>query len=185
MAAMLLACGELGFRRVTVEEVLERYGGNRAQFYGHFANLDECYAAAYEAEAEHLCGEILRAGAAEPTWRRGLRAALDVLAAFIRQRPLVARALLIDVHIAGDPAMTKRKEMFERLSHAIDSARRETEFRHSPPPLTALFMVSAIESSVVSALMKGEPERFEEAVPELAQIAAAAYFDDESSAGSG
>jgi AcrR family transcriptional regulator len=185
MGAMLLACGELGLRRVTVQDVLERYGGNRPQFYRHFANLGECYAAAYAAEAEHLCAEILRAGAAEPTWRRGLRAALDVLATFAREQPLTARALLIDVHIAGGPAMAKRKEIFERLSNAIDSARRETESRHSPPPLTALFIVSAIEASVVSALLSDEPRRFEEAVPELAQIAAAAYFGDEPPIGTG
>lgn len=182
---MLLVCGELGFRQVTVQAVLERYGGNRGQFYRHFANLGECYGVAYEVEAEHLCQEILRAGAAESTWRRGLRAALDALANFARQRPLAARALLIDVHIAGGPAMVKRKEMFERLSHAIDSARRETESRHSPPPLTALFMVSAIEASMVSALLSGEPERFEEAVPELAEVVAAAYFDDEPPAAAG
>jgi AcrR family transcriptional regulator len=183
--AMLLACGELGFRRVTVQDVLERYGGNRAQFYRQFANLSECYAAAYEAETGRLCAEILSAGAAGPTWRQGLRAALDVLASFVRERPLVARALLIDVHIAEGPAMDRRKEMFERLSRAIDSARRGTESRHSPPPLTALFMVSAIEASVVSALLSGEPRRFEEAVPELAQIVAAAYFDDEPSTEAG
>lgn len=183
--AMLLACGELGFHRVTVQDVLERHGGNPAQFYRHFASLDECYAAAYEAETGRLCAEILRAGAAGPTWRQGLRDALDALGSFVRERPLAARALLIDVHIAGGSAMDKRKEMLERLSRAIDSARRDTESRHSPPPLTALFMVSAIEASAVAALLSGEPQRFEEAVPELAEIVAAAYFGDEPSAGVG
>jgi len=177
--AMLLACGELGYRRVTVRDVLERYGGYRAQFYRHFPNLGACYAAAYEAEAGRLCAGILEVGASQSSWRRGLEAALSRLAAFVRDRPLAARALLIDVHIAGEPAMARRKEMFERLSRAIDSARRESESRHSSPPLTALFMVSAIEAAVVSALLAGQPERLEDAVPELAQMVFVAYFGDE------
>lgn len=178
MAATLLACGELGFGKVTVEAVLERYGGYRAQFYRHFANLGECFAAAYEAEAGRLCDQLLRAGAGQPTWRQGLGAALAELATFIGERPQAARALFIDVHIAGEPAMAIRNEMFERLSRAIDSARRETESRHSPPPLTSLFMVSAIDAAVVSALLGGRPENFADAAPDLAQIVFAAYFDD-------
>jgi hypothetical protein len=75
--------------------------------------------------------------------------------------------------------MAKREEVFERLTRAIDSARRETESRHSPPPITAAFMLSAIEESVVMALVKDEPGRFAETVPELTFLAAAAYFGEE------
>jgi len=178
MAATLLACGELGFNKVTVEAVLERYGGYRAQFYRHFANLGDCYAAAYEAEAGRLCDQLLRAGAAQPSWRQGLSAALAELATFVRERPQAARALLVDVHIAGEPAMSMRNEMFERLSRAVDSARRETESRHSPPPLTSLFMVSAIDATVVSTLLRDQLECFADTVPDLAAIVFAAYFDD-------
>lgn len=178
MDATLAACGEIGYRAVTVDDVTERYGGSRAQFYSHFASLKECYAAAYETEAERLCTEILRAGGAEPSWRDGLHTALATTAAFVRERPLIARALLIDVHLAGEPAGELRKEMFERLSRAIDSARRETESRHSPPPLTALFMVSAIEAAVVAALTRGDPDGFAESAPELEQLVLAAYFGD-------
>jgi len=179
METMLLACGEVGFRGVTVETMVERYGGYRAQFYRHFANLGECYAAAYEWRAGGLCDEILAAGEATPDWRQGLEAALAVLSRFVSAQPQIARALLIDVHVAGEPALAKRKGLFERLSNAIDSARRETESRHSPPPLTALFMLSAIEAAAVSALMADTPAAFAEAVPDLGQMIVGAYFGDD------
>jgi len=179
MEAVLLTSGEEGYRNVTVEKVIKRYGGYRFQFYRHFANLGECYAIAYEAEAEGLCREILRAGAMQPTWRKGLRAALERLASFAQEQPMKARALLIDVHVAGGPAMDSRKKMFERLSRAIDSARREIGSRHSPPPLTSSFMVSAIEAAVVSALFADDSRRFAEAVPELVRLIVVAYFGDE------
>jgi len=180
MAAMLHASGEWGYREVTVQRVLDRYGGNRAQLYRQFPNLAACYLEAYESGIERLCDEILRAAAAAPDWHTGLRAGLTALATFATEQPLLARALLVEVQLAGEAAWSKRKEILERLSGAVDSARRETRSRHSPPPLTALFMVSAIESAVVTALSAGEPRRFEAIVPELTEIVRAAYFGDRS-----
>ena len=55
----------LGYRRVTIRDLLERSGGYRAQFYRNFANKAECYATAYEVEIERLCAALLRAAAAE------------------------------------------------------------------------------------------------------------------------
>jgi AcrR family transcriptional regulator len=177
--AMLAACGELGYRRVAVQGVIERYGGYRLQFYRQFANKAECYAAAYEAEAGRLERALLRAAAAQGEWRAALRAALAALARYVGERPLVARGLVVEVHVAGGPALARREEMFERLTRAIDSARRKTGSRHSPPPITAAFMVSAIEEAVAKALLNGEPEAFALAVPELAYMVVAAYFGEE------
>ena len=176
---MLQTCGEHGYRNLTVQRVLDRYGGNRAQFYGEFPNLEACYLEAYETEGGRVCAAVLQAGAAAPTWREGLRAALDALASYACEQPLPARALLVDVHCAGEAALCKRKEMLERLCRALDSARRENRFRHSPPPLTALFMVSAIETALVTALAAGEPQRFQRVVPELVALVCTAYFGEE------
>jgi AcrR family transcriptional regulator len=178
-AAMLHASGEWGYPEVTVQRVLDRYGGNRAQLYRQFPNLAACYLEAYEIEIERLCAKLLRAGASAPDWRTGLGAALTALATFANERPLVARALLVEVHLAGEAALRKRREILERLARALDSARRESRSRHSPPPLTGLFMVSAIESAAATALSGGEPGRFEAVVPELTEIVCAAYFGDQ------
>lgn len=178
MEAVLLASGEVGYRSVTVATTVARYGGDPTQLYADFENLGECFAAAYASRIDALAAEILDAAAAAPGWRQGLRAALEVVAAFVTARPLTARALLIEVHIAGEPALGKRRQTFERLARAIDSARREADAEQAPPPLTALFMLSAIETAVVSALISGKPEAFAEAVPDLGQMIVAAYFGD-------
>jgi AcrR family transcriptional regulator len=177
-AAMLRACGEDGYRAVTVQRLLDAYGGNRAQLYAEFTNLEACYLEAYELETERLCAEMLAAGAAAPDWAAGLRAALEALAAFVETQPLRARALVTEVHLAGEAALAMRNAMLERLSGAVDSARHETRSRHSPPPLTALFMVGTIEAAVVAALAAKEPRRFTDAVPELTALVCAAYFGE-------
>lgn len=175
MAAMLEVCGERGYRAVAVREVIERYGGYRSQFYGHFASKADCYAAAYEAEAERLYGAL---AAAEGSWRERLRRALEGLGRFACEHPALARGLLVEVQVARGRALEVHQEVFERLTRAIDGARREKGSRHSPPPVTAAFMVGAIEGSVTSALVRGEPESFAAAVPEMVEMIASTYFGE-------
>jgi AcrR family transcriptional regulator len=179
MEAAIEACGERGYREATVQDVIDRYGGHRQQFYKHFSGKAECYAAAYEFEVDRLYATLGDRAAAQPSWHRGLVTLLAGLGEFLCERPTFARGLLVEVHVAGGPALLKRLEVFERLTRAVDSARHETESRHSPPPVTATFMVGAIEAAVTSALTRAEPQDFSAAVPELAEMIIAAYFGDD------
>jgi AcrR family transcriptional regulator len=180
LTAMLELCGELGYRVVAVKDVYERYGGYRVEFYRHFANKAECYAVAYEAEIERLWRRLERACEGTDRWSDGLRAALGELADFVTESPHLAAGLLVEAHVATGPAGAKRAEVFERLTRAVDGARRETSAsRHSPPPITAAFIVSAIEQSVVNALTSAAPESFAAAVPSLIWLSVHFYFGDE------
>jgi AcrR family transcriptional regulator len=178
MEAMLEACGEKGYRNASVQDVIDRYGGNRVQFYRNFGSKAECYSEAYETGIETLCKRLLDAGGAEPEWRRGLRAALAELACFVQGSPLAAKGLLIEVHVAGGSALEKRAEVCDRLVRALDGARRESGSGEAPPEVTARFMVGAIESSAAGALARGAPGDFAESIPELAHLIVAAYFGE-------
>jgi AcrR family transcriptional regulator len=103
MEAMLHVAGEVGYQAASVQKVIDRYEGSRAQFYRHFINLTACYQAAYATESERLCETILRAGRNHDNWRSGLEAALETLASFAAGRPERARGLLLEVHVAGGP----------------------------------------------------------------------------------
>ncbi len=169
--------GEVGYRKLTVAQVMERSGVSRTAFYRRFGNRHEAYLAGYEAGIEELSGRLLEAGRGAPGWAEGLRAALEELAGFVGREPNYADGLLAQVHVAGGAALDKRKEVSERLSRAVDSPRRETHpSRHSPPPIAGAFIVSAIEQSVISALGRGVPEEFAATVPELADLGVSTYF---------
>jgi AcrR family transcriptional regulator len=169
--------GEVGYRRLTVALIGERAGVGRSAFYRHFSGRHEAYASGYEAGVEALAGRLLEAGRGGGTWAEGLGAALDQLAAVLAGEPDYADGLLAQVHVAGGAALDKRKEVFERLSRAVDSARRETHpSRHSPPPIAADFIVSAIEQSVISAIGRGVPEEFGATVPDLVHLTVSTYF---------
>lgn len=167
--AMLEVCGERGYRRASVQAVIDRCGGYRAQFYAHFPNKERCYLEAYEMEAWWLCEEMLK-GTEAGDRRQCLRRALTTLAAYVERNPLRARGLLADVHVVAGPALAIREEVLERLSHALDRARRETGSRHSPPPLTANFIVLAIDAAVTEALLRDTPERFGRMIPEIEEL---------------
>lgn len=177
--AALEAAGEVGYHDLAVRHVLVRSGEARARFYSHFENKADCFATAYGLAIERLVDRLLDAAAAEQSWRAGLRRALTELADFLREQPLLARAILVEVKLAGKPTRIKRKEAFDRLFDAIDSARRVTERRHVPPTIAAEFIVCAVEETVVSALARRAPADFESKIDELAYLAVAVYFGKE------
>jgi AcrR family transcriptional regulator len=178
--AVLELSGELGYANVTVAALVEASGSNRSRFYSTFAGKAGCYAAAYEAAIESLAERVLGACATAESWPSGMRGALTELAEFIAAEPGLAKGLLAEVHVAGGAAAVKRKEVFERLSRAIDRARRETHpSRHSPPPVTSDFILSAIESAALRSLATGEAEQFALQVPGLLLLAIGSYFGHE------
>lgn len=179
MEAMLSAAGELGYREVAVSDVLERYGGHRVQFWQHFASKEDCFAAAYAIWADRLSAVLLTAAVAEGEWRRGVRAALVALFRFVDAQPDIARALLIEVEVAGGPALATREQMIERLGETIDGAREQGDPEEQPPPLTGIFVAGGIANYVSEQLATGRRGANWDGLPELMRFATAPYLGEE------
>lgn len=176
-AAALQASAELGYANLTVQSVLDRARVSRSGFYREFGNLDSCYASAYSKEIDRLTDTLL--ASCDKGWAAGLDGALEVTRDLVLEQPLLARALLVEVHVAGEPALAKKREIWERLSRALDRARRETtESRHSPPPLTATFMLSAIECAVCDFLLGALGDDFGQTLAALRSLILEAYGED-------
>ena len=183
MEAVLLAAGEFGYRETSVRAILERSGGHRVQFYKDFASREDCFAQAYAVWIERLCVSLLEAAATAPGWEGGVRAAIVRLFELASERPAIARALLVEVQIAGEPALARHEAAVERLAAAVDSARAELDPAEAPPEATGVFVVGGIESCIVEALGAGEPERVWDALPELMHLAVGSYFGREAAEG--
>jgi AcrR family transcriptional regulator len=183
LEGVLVASGELGFRETSVRSILEYSGGHRAQFYQHFESKEDCFAQAYAAWIERLCINVLEAAATTPGWENGLREAIVRLFQFVTARPAIARALFVEVQIAGEPALARHEAAVERLAAAIDSARADLDPDEAPPEATGVFVVGGIESCVSEALSAGDPTRLWDALPELMHFAAGSYFGKEEAEG--
>jgi AcrR family transcriptional regulator len=175
MEAMLLCSGEVGFRQVSVEKVYKRYGGSRAHFYRHFRSKSDCFLAAYEWKANRLADRAIALLEGEGPVDRRVSRALESVAAFAAEQEALAKAVFVEVHMVGREGSLQRQVVIERLSRALDATCRGTTAQSSPPPLTAEFMINAIDQAVSSAILAARPGDFRDAVPELTLLIRRAY----------
>lgn len=179
MEAALIATGELGYREASVQSILEHGELNRNRFYKLFENKDDCFAQAYAVWIERLCVSLLEAAVCENGWGRGVQAATIELFRFATAEPAIARALFVEVQIAGEPALGRHEAAVERLAAAIDGVRLEIEPEQAPPDATGVFVVGGVEACVCEALSAGDPARVWEALPELMHFAVGSYLGKE------
>ncbi len=180
LAAVLQLSGELGYRQASVERIAARSGYSVGQFYAHFASREEAFAAAYQAKADELIACLLKARREAPDWPAGIRAALRELTGFATSEPTLASALLAEVYVAGGASLTSHQQNLRRLSDAVAGTRRESHpSRHDPPPITATFIVGALEEAVRRRLAEGRAELLWDDLPELVALAVGAYIGDE------
>jgi AcrR family transcriptional regulator len=168
LAAMLDVAGERGYREAGAAAVAARAGLDVARFQRHFSGPADCFAAAYEMVVgpREIALEALAAEASGP--QAAASAALTYLAIFATRHPAQARAVLVEVYVAGGAALAVHKEVLERLSRAVADACRETHpSRHDPPPTAAAFIVGGIEESLRRRLSEGREELLWEDLPEL------------------
>lgn len=179
LEAMLVVSGELGYETTTVQDVIDKAKTSRATFYKHFEDKEDCFAKAYEEASEWLYERMTGAAKRQPNWREGLRAAIAELLEFCAHQPEISKALVVEAHAAGGRALTQHNNLMERLSRAIDGARRETPSRQAPPPITATFIVGAIETLVRAKLMDGDAERAPDMLPGILHFVVMQYFGED------
>jgi AcrR family transcriptional regulator len=179
LEAMLLSVGAKGYDKATVQEVLERSGISRDRFQRRFGGKEGCFAQAYEMAADRLCGEVLEAGREAESWRAGFRAALARLLRTVAEQPLLAKALLIEVRAARGQAWAKHQQLVEHFGRAVDSARQEPDARATVTPLTAQFVVGAIEESLAAEIGAGRAATVERLLPDLAHLTVLNYFGED------
>ena len=176
---MLLTVGALGYEKATVQEVADRAGISRDQFQRRFGGKDECFGQAYEEAADRLCEDVLEAGRRAESWRLGFRAALAELLRTVAEQPLLARALLIEVRAARGGAWAKHQQVVDRLIAAVDSAREAPGALPSASPMTAGFMVGAIEESIGLEIGAGRAAEVERLLPDLSHLVALNFFGED------
>jgi AcrR family transcriptional regulator len=179
LEAVLLVSGEMGYEQVAVKHVIERARASRATFYKHFEDREDCFVQAYRDASEWLYRRLIGAARRQPTWREGLRAALAELLEFCANQPAIAKAIFVEVHAAGERALAQRRNLMERLSRALDGARREIPSRQAPPPITSTFMVGAIDTLVCAKLMDGDAAGAPELLPGLLYFVVMQYFGEQ------
>lgn len=180
LKGMLQAVGSKGYERATVQDAISAAGLYRQAFYDSFDDKEDCYLQALDAGSAWIELAMREATVGQATWRGQLRGALTGLLRFLDEEPEVGRALLVEVHAAGPPAVGKRTEAMERAAAAMDNAREESE--GLAPAISAEAVVAGILAVLHSRLAAEQTEGFARLLPELMYLAVLPYFGPEAAA---
>lgn len=174
LQGMLQAVGTNGYERTTVEDAISAAGVYRQVFYDSFRDKEDCYLQALDAGSAWVELAMREEAAGEMTWRRQLRGALTGLLRFLDERPEIGRALLVEVHAAGPPALQKRTEAMERAAAAVDLAREEND--DGAPAISAEAVVAGILAVLHTRLSAHRTDGYISLLPELTYLAVLPYF---------
>jgi AcrR family transcriptional regulator len=175
LAAMIATVTEIGYKALTVQNVLTRAGISRPTFYEQFEDKEDCFLAAFDGAAGRLA-ERLEAAAADagPTWREQLRGGIAELLRFIAEEPEDACIVLVEARASSPAGLRRRDEVLDRFAACIDTLVRE-DLDEPPSAIAAAGVVGGIESVLYARLQKGETEELDRLLPSLMYFAVLAY----------
>jgi AcrR family transcriptional regulator len=176
---MLEVVGEHGYDAASVRMVLDRTGLYRQAFYDEFADKDDCYLEALEYGIAKLEAVARSAAAGAGGWREQLRAGIGAVLGALDADPASGRALIVEVHAAGPPALAIRSEAMKQITAFVDSARRASDLTEAPPPIAAEGIVAGMHAVVHAKLAAGEDSGFRRLLPDFMYFAVLPYFGSE------
>jgi AcrR family transcriptional regulator len=180
LAAMLRATAELGYREVSVQEVLDRAGVSRPTFYEHFENKEACFLAAFDSAASRLRNRLEAAAEDGEGWRERLRLGLEELLRFVAEDPDAAMSLIVDGRAACPDALTRRDDLLDHFASCLDGmVRAEVSADEAPSAIAAAGIVGGIEALLYSRLNRGTTEGIADLLPSLMYFAVLPYEGQE------
>jgi AcrR family transcriptional regulator len=177
--ALITLCFEHGYRRTTLEMLLDRAGVDRAAFERHFADIEDCFCQVYEDIQQELMRRVLAAIQRELTWRDRLRTVAYTMANFVAEDEQRTHFAIIEVRAAGDRAMCLLGQSYERLFDLIDLGRRERRLRGSISRATAEAIGGTIFFQMYASYQAGSVDAVRARVPEMMYVAVLPYLGAE------
>jgi AcrR family transcriptional regulator len=156
LGAAVDAVEEVGYARMTVEQVISRARVSRKTFYEIFADREDCFRAAFEqalAQARLLASEAF---ARESGWREGIRSGLARLLMFMDEEPVLARLCVVEALAADGRVLERRARVLDELAEIIDHGRRSTNATREPPQVTAEGIVGGVFSVLHTRLLEDD-----------------------------
>jgi AcrR family transcriptional regulator len=146
-----------GYAGLTVGEVIARSRISRRTFYEAFADLEDCFLAAFEQTVARGREAAVTAYADQRGWRSGMRAGLLSVLTLMDEERGLARMCAVDALIAGPRVLEARAEMLGEVARAIDAGRAVATGGHDPQPLTAQATAGGIATLLHTRLLRNDP----------------------------
>lgn len=178
--ALIEATNECAYSDTTVESVIERAGTDKAAFFRHFDDLEDCLYGTLQTQQRRLLNDVTAAGTGIPAWRDRLRATAYTLFRFLWKDEMVAHFLVVAARSGGERVQLIWAAGFEQLFDIIDAGRAELDDPDSLSRGTAESVGGGIFSQLYAAIGRGPPfPTEEEIVPQLMYTAVLPYLGPE------
>jgi AcrR family transcriptional regulator len=155
LAAAVEAIGEMGYARMTVEQVITRARVSRKTFYDAFADREDCFLAAFEQTHSQAWRAASEACAPEARWRERVRSGLGRLLMLIEEEPGLARLWIVEALGAGDRVLERRAEALNQFADVIRQGGAAAKDERRPSEVTALGVVGGVFAVLHTRLLMG------------------------------
>ncbi len=162
--ALFAVVSEKGYEASTVADVVEISGVSRSAFYEHFANKDECLAAAAEELIEPTLaalGEVAEEGEDEP------QAIFERFIELLNSQPAAARVCFVELHAAGERGEAVADRGFEALAEMVARVSPSLPGHERMSPDLVRVLIGGLRKAIHSRLYRGEGGELDELAPEL------------------
>lgn len=179
VAAIIAAVADSGYPETTIATIVKAAQLSRKTFYEHFANKEECFAAAYEASFDYLrqaIGGVERDG----DWGRLVRARLERLLSLLSAEPDLASFFLVAPTSAGDEIVERHhKAMRELIGEVTKGAPARSKKKREPLETREQALAGGVSRLIVLKLSAGEADRLSELLPALTELVLRPYLGGE------
>jgi AcrR family transcriptional regulator len=157
LRAVIAAVGRVGFRNVTVADIVRGARVSRAAFYAHFTDKEDCFLAATHQGGLLMTNRVVAASrrqlagtSAEAT----LQASIAAYLGFLAEEPTFARAFFIEMPAAGPGAIRQLEaglHGFARLNRAWHRRARLDHPDWPVVPYQAYYALAGATTALVRA----------------------------------
>lgn len=178
LEAMVRAVAEHGYDKASVAQVIKLAGVSRKTFYEHFDDRQACFLAAYETVFGRILEEVASAYEAEEAWPARVRATIRTLLSRLSADSHYARAGVVEVLAAGEPALERRDMSLRAFQSFFDPARPEVP-DHCSPPIVAEATIGGINEVIYRHILTEGAESLGRLEADLTYLALAPFIGDE------
>jgi len=171
LEAALAVFTRRGYRDAAMDEIAVEAETSKGGLYFHFPNKQSLFFTLLDRMADLLMSRAEQAVAAERDPARQIDAALAVVLRTFSSHRALARLFLVDALGAGPEAHLKLMEIHRRFADLIARHLEAAIAAGAIPPLdtrlASMAWFGAINEVVTNWVLTGEPERLEDAYPQL------------------
>ena len=173
MDALAELAAEQGYEATKISDIVKRAGVARKTLYDNFEGKEEVFLAAFDSARDELMRGSRKGRRREGDWQERIEGGLAAFLGFVAEQPAVARMCMIEA-LSATPAATKRYE--DAVDAFVELTRRSLPDDDRLPETIAETLVGGVAWIVYQQIRRGDAERAEDLLPELAEFMLAPYL---------